>query len=770
MSEAPRMAGQTISHYRITRKLGEGGMGVVYEAVDLRLQRNAALKFLAAHAIGDAEAKARFLREARAAASLDHPNVCTVYEIGEEDGQAFLAMAFVEGKTVKELIAERPLPLQTALDIAIQAAEGLRAAHDKGIVHRDIKSANLIVTPEGVVKVMDFGLAQLAGQSALTQSRTTVGTASYMSPEQAQCLPADQRSDIWSLGVELYESLTGRLPFSGDHEAAVLYSIVHSTPEPVTALRAGLPADLDRVLPKALAKDPSRRYQRVADLLPDLRALQSGDPVSAPGMLRRRYLVIGAGATAAAVIAAAFGLRTRGGAGGVAISSLAVLPLVNLSGDPEQEYFADGMTDALITDLSKISALRMISRQTAMRYKGSTKPLREIARELNVRAVVGGSVMREAGRVRIAAQLIDASTDQNIWGESYQREMASILALQAEMAKTIAGQVRAKLLPEEDARLAQTRTVNPEVYEAYLKALFWMNKGTPEGFDKAVAFFEQAVDKDPADPLAYAGLATAYMTAAHLSDSPEYRVPRARAAAVRALQLDEGNADAHVALAVIEGYRDWKWQAAEQRLDRAIALNPNSAMAHFQRAWLHWLYGRLDKAIESGKRARDLDPLSVIYHWATDFYRMDRQYDKAIEEASRALQANPKLFIARIVLASTYSDLGRHDEAIAEFKRATVDAPSLIGYLGWAYAKAGRTEEARSVLAHLEGMPLSGWTAWFRASLYTLLGNKDEAFRMLNFRPHHDWLSALGGQDEFKSLRGDSRYDALVKHMNIPVI
>jgi serine/threonine-protein kinase len=763
------MTGQKISHYRITRKRGEGGMGVVYEAVDLMLQRKVALKFLAAHALDDPEAKQRFVREARAAASLDHPNVCTVYEIGEEDGQAFLAMPLIEGKTVKELIADRPLPLQTAIDLAIQAAQGLHAAHDRGIVHRDIKSANLIVTPEGVLKVMDFGLAQLAGQSTLTQSRTTLGTAAYMSPEQAQCHQVDQRSDIWSLGVVVYEAVTGRLPFSGDHEAAVLYSIVHSTPEPVAALRADLPADLDRVLRKALAKDPARRYQRIADVLPDLRALKSGGPVSAPVTLRRRDLVIAGGATAGVAIAAAFGLRMRSGAGSVAMSTVMVLPLVNLSGDPEQEYFADGMTDALITDLSKISALQMISRHTAMRYKGSTKPVREIAREVKVRAVVGGSVIREAGRVRITAQLIDASMDQNMWGESYEREMASILSLQAEVARAIAGQVRAKLLPEEETRLAQTRTVNPEVYETYLKALFWMNKGTPEAFDKAVALFEFAVDKDPADPLAYAGLATAYMTAAHLADSPEYKVPRARAAAIRALQLDDRNADAHVALAVIEGYRDWKWQEAEQRLDRAIALNPNSAMAHFQRAWLHSLYGRSDKAIESGKRARELDPLAVIYHWATDFYRIDRQYDKAIEEASRALQANPKLFIARIVLASTYSDLKRHDEAISEFKRATTDAPSLIGYLGFAYAKAGRIEDARSVLARLESMKLSGWNAWFRAVMYTLLGNKDEAFRMLNFQPHHDWLSAIGGMDEFKPLRGDPRYDALVKRMNVPV-
>jgi serine/threonine protein kinase len=500
------MIGRTISHYRITDKLGEGGMGIVYRAQDLRLQRTVALKFLSPYSLDETENRERFLREARAAASLDHPNVCTVYETAEVDGQAFLAMAFIEGQTVKEKIAQRPLKLDEALDIALQAGEGLRAAHEKGIVHRDIKSANLMVIADGGVKVMDFGLAQLSGESGLTKSRTTLGTAAYMSPEQAQRQPVDRRTDIWSLGVVIYEMVTGRLPFEAEHEAAVLYSIIHSRPEPITALRVGLPAALDRVVDKAMAKDPGERYQHMADVLVDLRALQKGMPVSASKRWRRRSVLAGAATAGIAAAGIAIGLRTGGNS--ARISSLAVLPLENLTGDPNQEYFADGMTAALTTDLSKIGSLRIISRQTAMQYKGSKKPLRDIARELKVDAIVDGSVAREASRVRITAQLIDAATDQNLWAESYDRELAGILALQGDVARAIAGKVRVTLRSDEEARLTQSRKVNPETYEAYLKGLFWMNKGTPEAFDKAVGFFQEAVDRDPADPLAYAGLAT----------------------------------------------------------------------------------------------------------------------------------------------------------------------------------------------------------------------------------------------------------------------
>jgi serine/threonine-protein kinase len=760
------MLGSKVSHYWVTEKLGEGGMGVVYKAEDLTLRRAVALKFLAPQSLNDPDAKERFLREARAAAGLDHPNVCTVYEAGEHGGQAFLAMALIKGQTVKSKIAERPLPLDDALSIAIQAGEGLRAAHGAGIVHRDINSANLMVSADGAVKVMDFGLAQLAGQSGLTRSRTTLGTAAYMSPEQARSEPVDRRTDIWSLGVVLYEMVAGRLPFEGGHEAAALYAIIHTKPEPVTALRSGLPQALDRVLDKAMTKDPDGRYQNMADLLVDLRALRKGLPVTAPSRVARRNLLIGAAAAGAGAVGIAIGFRT--GNSPTRISSMVVLPLENLSGNPEQEYFADGMTDALTTDLSKIGSLRVISRQSAMRYKGSRKPLTEIAKELKVDAIVGGSVAREGGRVRVTAHLIDAATDQNLWAESYERDLASVLSLQAEVARTIAGKVRVAVRPEEQAHLAQNRKVNPETYEAYLKGSFWLSKGTPEAFDKAVAFFQEAVDIDPADPLAYAGLAMGYMTAGHLTDSPDYRVPRARAAAQKALQLDDANADAHLALAVIEGYRDFQWQAAEKRIKRSLELNPNSSFGHFHMGWLHYFHGRAGEAIAAGNRALELDPLSVPHHWIFDFYRTAGRYNEAIAKCQQALESNPKIFTARFVLGSTYSDMGRHEEALAEIRKGVEIAPNLRGYLGMVYARAGRAQEARKILAEYEAVKLTGWTAWWRALISILLGNKEEAVRMLLFTPHHDWLAGIWVDPSYKPLRGDPRYEALVTRMNLP--
>jgi serine/threonine protein kinase/tetratricopeptide (TPR) repeat protein len=766
------VTGQTISHYRILEKLGEGGMGVVYKAEDLTLQRTVALKFLTPYALGDPDAEERFLREARATAGLDHPNVCTIFEIGKTDGHTFLAMGFVDGQTVKAKVEQRPLPVTEVLQIALQAAEGLRAAHGKGIVHRDIKSANLMVTSEGIVKVMDFGLAQLSGQSGLTKSRSTLGTASYMSPEQAEHRGVDRRSDIWSLGVVIYEMLTGTLPFKGEHEAAVLYGIVHSSPEPVTSLRAGLPPSIEHVLRKALAKDPDDRYQHVEELIVDLQSIQQGSAIKETAWLpSRRNLLIGSGVAAAAVAGIAFNIRPRTASS--RMWSMVVLPLVNLSGDPEQEYFADGITDALTTDLSKISSLRMISRQTAMNYKGSKKALREIASELKVTAAVGGSVAREAGKVRVNAHLTDAATDQNLWADSYERDLTSIIGLQGEVTRAIAKQVRVALSPDEEARLSQSRKVNPETYEAYLKGLFWLNKGTPEAFDKAVTFFQEAVDKDPADPLAYAGLATGYVTAGHLSDSPEHRVPRARAAAERALQLDDSSADAHLALGVLEAYRDWKWVDGSRRMDRALAINPNFALAHFQKGWIHIHYGRVEEAIASGEKALQLDPLSGIFHWAEDFYRIAGRHEEAIRKTKAALESNPKLSNSHIVLASTYAQMGRHDEAISEFRRAVEKAPHLRGYLAMAYIRAGRRDEAKPILAEYERMKLSGWTAFWRGTIHGALGNNDEAFQMLNYEPHHDWLGAVAAPDplfvsDFKLLHGDPRFAALIKRMGLP--
>lgn len=743
-------------------------MGVVYSAEDVTLQRTVALKFLSPHALEDAEAKERFLREARAAAGIDHPNVCTVYEIGEQDGQAFLAMAFIEGQTVKEKLARRPLKLDEALDIGAQCAEGLRAAHHKGIVHRDIKSANLMVTADGSVKVMDFGLAQLAGQSGLTKSRTTLGTASYMSPEQAQSQPVDCRGDIWSLGVVVYEMLTGRLPFEGEHEAAVLYAIIHSSPEPITSLRVGIPAGLDRVVAKAMAKDPGKRYQHVSDLLVDLRALRKGLPVTAPALSSRRRIVLAAaGGLGAVALATAIGLnrgRSR------PIGSLAVLPLENLTGDTEQEYFVDGMTDALITDLSKVRALKVISRKTAMLYKGSKKSLKDIARELNVEAVVGGSVAREAGRVRVTAQLTDASTEANLWADSYERELTSVLALQAEVARTVAGKIQVKLRPEEEALLASSRKVNPATYEAYLRGMFWLNRGTYADVKKGLALLEQAVQNDPGDPLGYAAMALGFLTVGHLGDPIDISKQRARSAAEKAMALDNNVAEAHLALGILQGYTDWKWDRALQSFDRAVEINPNLVFAHFHKAWLHLHFGRYGAAFEEAKLTQALEPLAPDYMWICDVYRLMGREQEALVESRKAIELHPKHPIGHIVLAQVYSNQGKHDQAISEFKTAAAVGPTFKWYLACGYLRAGRPEETKSMLAELKRMEVTPWTAFWRATLNAGLGNKDEAFRWIDFEPHHDWIASIGFLEEFRTLRADPRFAAKLKQMNVPAV
>ena len=457
--------GKTLLHYRVVEKLGEGGMGVVYKAEDTKLRRTVALKFPPIGTVSGEPDQERFLREAQAAAALNHPNICTVHDIDEADGQPFIAMELIEGRSVREKLAKRPLRLEEALDIAVQAARGLAAAHEAGIVHRDIKSANLMVTRQGQVKVMDFGLAQVRDRSHLTKTGTTLGTAAYMSPEQALAKETDHRTDIWSLGVVLYEMLTGRLPFGGEVEAAIAYAVVNVEPEPPTALRSGLPVELDRIIDKALAKDPRERYQHVEEMIVDLRALDAGPRKSfrkwaVTRRTRRRIQ--------RAAVAALFVLLAVGGAlnldrltsllpapSGPQIDSIAILPLQNLSGDPEQQYLSDGMTEALYTDLAKISGLKVVSPRSARRYQGNDVSVRQIADELGVDALVQGSAVRTGDRVRVTAQLIDARSDESLWAESYERTFRDVLALQNEAARAIARRIQVELTPDEGAATEQ---------------------------------------------------------------------------------------------------------------------------------------------------------------------------------------------------------------------------------------------------------------------------------------------------------------------------
>ncbi len=612
---------KTISHYKILEKLGQGGMGVVYKAEDTKLKREVAIKFLPRQIAASEKERKRFKIEAQAAAALNHPNIATIYAIEEIDDEMFIVMEYIEGQELKDIVGngrDRSLPIEDVVDYATQIAAGLQAAHEKDVTHRDIKSANIMVTDKGQVKIMDFGLAKVAGGQHLTKSGMTVGTVAFMSPEQAQGIAVDRRTDIWALGVVFYEMLTGEQPFKGDYEQAVIYSIMNEEPEPLTGLRTGVPLELERIVDKCLEKQASDRYQHADELIVDLQRVRrdshSGSLKHSVTVSKRqaknRLILVGSTLLLLALLFIV-GLQLFKDRGG-GIESLAVLPLVNIANDAEQEYFVEGMTEILIAELSKIKALRVISRTSVMQYKDTRKPLSEIADELGVDAVVEGSVLRADDRVRITVQLIEANPERNLWAEVYDRELRDILTLSSEVTQAIVQEIRATLTPEEKHRLTSARPINPEAHEAYLKGRYHWNKRTAESLNKAIEYFLQAVEIDSNYALAYAGLADAYYLLPFAGDKPPREaVPKAKAAAMKALEFDESLAEAHVSLAGAAGAYDWDWSRSEMGFKRAIELNPGYATAH------HWygLYlmrlGRYDEAISEITRAQELDPLSV---------------------------------------------------------------------------------------------------------------------------------------------------------------
>ncbi|MGB6032588.1 MAG: protein kinase, partial [Bacteroidota bacterium] len=654
------MIGQTISRYKILEKLGEGGMGVVYKAEDTRLHRPVALKFLPSSTRITSEDKERFVHEAEAAASLDHANICTIYEIDEVDGNLFIAMAYLEGQELQELLASGPMDLPQAIDLATQIAEGLNAAHKRGIVHRDIKNSNVLVTPEGQAKIMDFGLAKKSGRKQLTTTGSTLGTVPYMSPEQARGEDVDHRTDIWSFGILLYEMLAGRLPFRSDYNEALVYSILNENPPPLDSLRDDIPTDLAVVIERCLEKDREARYESVAELLADLRQVGggsgTGQGVSRQPALRNRYLRWSLIGTAAAVIAVAlFLIFPLGDSQSAEIDSIAVLPFENLTGDPEQEYFVDGMTDALISDLAKIGALRVISRTSVMQYKHAAKSLPEIASELNVAAVIEGTVMRSEERVRITAQLIDARADRHLWSGKYERDLKDILQLQSEVTRAIAGEIKLTLSPREEQRLASAPSVNRKAYELYLKGKYHWNKRTEEALKKAIEYYRQSIEEDPAYAWGYAGLAECYTVLSFYSRvPPKESFPRAQAAAARAIAMDSTVADAYAALGDALLHYDRDWEGANRAFHRALELKPGHATARTWFAEYLIAMGRHEDAIAEVNRARELDPLSLIINSSVgwNLYNAGR-YDEALTALQKTLDLDPDFPNAHFVLGQT---------------------------------------------------------------------------------------------------------------------
>jgi eukaryotic-like serine/threonine-protein kinase len=802
--ESSALTGKTISHYRVLHVIGGGGMGVVYKAEDLKLGRAVALKFLPEEVGSDSRALERFSREARAVSSLDHPNICPIYEFGEHEGRPFMVMQFLEGQTLRDRLAadaehEKTLPLAELLNIGIQVSDGLQAAHEKGIIHRDIKPANIFLTSKGVVKILDFGLAKLVEAEAhpsnsmvvngttepaplrtpadatLTRTGPAMGTAGYMSPEQVRGERLDARTDIFSLGLVLYEMATGQRAFSGETTAALQDALLHRLPIPARELNSTLPAKLLTTIDKALEKERERRCQSARELRAELECCHSSRQLvmrspevwgETPGTFRYGQVTPQPGRR--------FVEKFEGEAS--RIRSLAVLPLQNLSGDPEQEYFADGMTEALIISLSKIRALRVISRTTAMSYKGVLRPVPEIGRELGVDAVVEGTVLRSGERVRLTAQLIDASLDMHLWAESYERDLRDVLSLQAELTQAVANEIQIQLTPKEKALFRNVHSIDPEAYESYLRGRYYLSKRGGEMPQKGMQAFQLAITKDPSYAAPYAGLAECLCVLGLWAFvSPEDGCGRAKQVALIALELDPGLAEAHASLGFSFQHYDYDLASAAIELRRAIGIDPLYEIGHIWLASNHLAMGRFEEAIAEANHAVRLDPLARAAHnILVQIYWLAHRYDEAIAQAKKALEVFPHLSFLHWGLGLGYLQKGQYDGAIEEVRTAVElaqNAPNLLTFLAEAYAIAGREMEARRGLEELKELSRTHYvTPYMLGRIHAALNEKDEALNYLElaYRQRTPQALYVNFDPHLDRLRSEPRFQELLRHFNFP--
>jgi serine/threonine protein kinase/tetratricopeptide (TPR) repeat protein len=742
------LIGQTVAHFEILDQIGVGGMGVVYKAEDTSLRRTVALKFLPLELARDPGAKARFLREAQAAAALDHANICTVHEIGENEGLTFIAMAYVEGRSLKEMLGAGPVELDQAMDLSIQIAEGLKAAHDKGIVHRDIKPANVMVTSEGRAKIADFGLAKFAGRSEITTGGTRMGTVSYMSPEQARGEAVDHRTDIWSLGAMLYEMITGQRPFRGDHDSAVIYSILNEDPEPMTSVRVDVPQEVQWIVDRAMAKSPDERYQSVTDMLADLRLLRRG-----AGTQPRADQLIAAKRP----------------------PSIAVLPFVNMSGDAENEYFSDGLAEDLINSLSHIKELRVVARTSAFSFKGKDVPIREIGRKLGAGTLLEGSVRRSGNRLRVTAQLVNAGDGCHLWSERYDRQMEDVFAVQDEMSRAIVDKLRLKLLGEEERRLAKRHTEDQEAYHLYLKGRYVWNTRQERGMSKALEYFHRAIAKDPRYALPYVGIADAISLLSFWGFLPaKESFPKAKAAIEEALGLDDMLSEAHASRGWINTIYDWDWAGAEKELKQATELNPNHAMVHMWYAHHLVARRRFEEALRQARRAQELDPLSLTMGALRGIVLgVAGQCDAAIDLLSKTLEMDPDFALANLILAWACSWKGRLEEAIAAYKKALSlmgESPMVIGHLGGIYALTGQRAEALKMLDRLTELSKQRYvSAYNRFHILLFTGDTDKAFDCLDeaCTERVAFLSMVASDPVLADIYAHPRFVAVLKRMGL---
>lgn len=790
------MTDWTISHYRILRKLGDGGMGVVYKAEDIRLQRTVALKLLPPDLTRDPEAKERLLREAQAASALQHHNICTIHEIGETgDSGMFFCMDYYEGETLKERLSrlqaknEQPMPVSEALDIGIQIAQGLAKAHEKGIIHRDIKPANIMVTNDGVVKILDFGLAKLAGQAKITQTGKTVGTIDYLSPEQAEGKNVDHRTDIWSLGVMLYEMCTSKRPFERDSDAAVIYAILDKSPLAPSDMGVYIPDDLEQVIFKCMEKNPNDRYQTVQDLISDLTEIEKVYKSTEESATKRKFRI-----TRTSIRWNTHGVRKRAIliASSVIIlavccvfllpqfihknkkiESIAVLPLENLSNDKEQDYFVSGIHEELLTDLSKIRALRVISKTSAARYEKTKKSASEIAKELNVDALVEGSVMRVSDQVRINVQLIEGATDKHLWAESYTRSSRDMLTMVSEVAQAIASEIKIAVTNQEKDRITSIPEIKPLVHEEYLKGRYLSFRMDPARFPEALTHFQRSTELDPNFAPGYVGQATVYFLMGYFGANPAPElIPNAKKLLTKALEIDDAVGDAHTILSWIKLSYDWDWEGAAKEAQRALDVNPNDAQArHAYGDYLMFIKGDIKEGLHQVEIAREIDPLSpisvipAIYH-----LQLVHRYDEIIEQCRKLLAADPNYPSARGNLRDALWLKGNYEESFIEFQKTWGWNEVQKEAMNRGYKMAGPKGGIRELAIALMKQPKPAASSLAIATLFAFVQEKDSTIIWLEkaCNERSPDLYNIRGSPTYDFLLKDPRYQSLLHRIGFP--